>query len=351
MSQKTGKKFIAPKIKLMAPSTRSNTNNNKRSKVAKTQDFFTGKDVITVDSLEVEGVNHLLEVAKKLQNGKISKPHLLGVGKIVSLAFLEPSTRTSCSFSAAAQRLGCGVIYTNSSESSVVKGETLPDTVRCLASYADCIVLRHPKHGAAKEAADAVDTPIINAGDGTGEHPTQALLDFYTILRHFDSISPENKINVTFLGDAKNGRTVHSLSKLLAKMLPKQVVIRFVTPEELKMPSEVIEHLTDAVEQSSHVGMTDDILASTDVLYVTRVQKERFPDVESYKLAMEKSFIVDTSVMGKLKQTAVVMHPLPRVDEISPRVDSDPRALYFEQMENGMYVRQALLGMVLGVLG
>lgn len=328
----------------MAPSTRGG------GKRAKVENLFVGKDVITVDSLEVAGVDRLLALAGELHNNRVKNLAQLGVGKIVSLAFLEPSTRTCCSFSAAAQRLGCGVIYTNATESSVTKGETLADTARCLASYADCIVLRHPKHGAAKEAAEASAKPVINAGDGTGEHPTQALLDLYTILRHFQAISPTNKLRVTFLGDAKNGRTVHSLVKLLAKMLPGQVEVKYVTPQQLQMPDEVTQPLAGAIDQSSHVGMTDDILRSTDVLYVTRVQKERFVDLAAYQDAMTNSFVVDPSVMAKLHDKAVVMHPLPRVDEISPLVDSDPRALYFEQMENGMFVRMALLGMVLGVL-
>ncbi|KAH9257849.1 aspartate carbamoyltransferase [Batrachochytrium salamandrivorans] len=332
----------------MAPSTRSGGGGG--GKRAKAEGFFTGKDVITVDSLEVDGVNRLLALAAELHADRVKNLAQLGRGKIVSLAFLEPSTRTCCSFSAAAQRLGCGVIYTNATESSVTKGETLVDTARCLASYADCIVLRHPKHGAAKEAAEASAKPIINAGDGTGEHPTQALLDLYTILRHFQAISPTRKLRVTFLGDAKNGRTVHSLVKLLAKMLPGQVEVKYVTPQQLQMPDEVTQPLTGVIDQSSHVGMTDEILHNTDVLYVTRVQKERFVDLAAYQDAMKNSFVVDPAVMAKLHDKAVVMHPLPRVDEISPLVDTDPRALYFEQMENGMFVRMALLAMVLGVL-
>jgi carbamoyl-phosphate synthase/aspartate carbamoyltransferase/dihydroorotase len=167
------------------------------SKRTKQPDYFTGSDIITVDSLPVDGVTRLFEIASDFQTGKVSKPTTgLGLGKIVALAFMEPSTRTSCSFAAAAQKLGCGVIYTNSTESSVKKGETLSDTAICLASYADAIVLRHPKHGAAKEAADAVETPVLNAGDGTGEHPTQALLDLYTILRHCKDISSEKKLYV-----------------------------------------------------------------------------------------------------------------------------------------------------------
>jgi aspartate carbamoyltransferase len=332
----------------------SDASPSRTNKKTKPTQFWQGKDVVTIDELDdIDAVFRLLDVADDLRNRKSTIN--ICAGKIIALAFMEPSTRTSCSFSAAAQRLGAGVISTNAQESSVTKGETLSDTMICLASYADAIVLRHPKKGAAKEAADAVAKPVINAGDGTGEHPTQALLDLYTILRETSGrqFSEDNKLNLTFLGDAKNGRTIHSLSKLLTKVLNKRIRIRYVTPEaeDLRMPKELIEKLAEQdLEQSEHNDLSDEILASTDVLYVTRVQKERFTDPAAYERAMKGSFRVNASVMEKMKKDAVVMHPLPRVDEISTEVDADPRCAYFRQMENGMYVRMALLGMVLGDL-
>lgn len=325
-----------------------------QAKKSKQTSFWFDKDIVSVDQYEdEEAISRLLEVADDLRERKSTIN--VCAGKVVALAFMEPSTRTSCSFSAAAQRLGAGVISTNAQESSVTKGETLSDTMICLASYADVVVLRHPRLGAAKEAAAAISKPVINAGDGTGEHPTQALLDLYTILRETKGkeFSEEKKLNVTFLGDAKNGRTIHSLSKLLAKVMKNRVTFRYVTPEaeNLRMPAELIEKLRErGVEQSEHNNMTEDILASTDVLYVTRVQKERFTDPTAYERAMKGSFRVNAEVVAKLKSDAIVMHPLPRVDEIATEIDADPRCAYFRQMENGMYVRMALLAMVLGAL-
>lgn len=218
------------------------------------------------------------------------------------------------------------------------------------------IVLRSPQLGAALEASKATTKSIVNAGDGTGEHPTQALLDLYTIYHDAKGIvetcSKEKPLNVTFLGDAKNGRTVHSLSKLLAKILGDRVFLRYVTPtKELCMPVDIVAGLKEkGCEQEEYFEMSDDVLACTDVLYVTRVQKERFSNVQSYEDAMSKSFRVTLTVANKLKPTALIMHPLPRVDEIHTDVDANPRCAYFRQMENGMYVRQALLGKMMGLL-
>lgn len=338
--------------------TRGRPSSESTAKRAKAASFWLDKDVVSVEQFdEKEAVFELFELANAYREGtgRFAPAKLRDVcaGKVVACAFMEPSTRTSCSFAAAAQRLGAGVIYVNSSDSSVTKGETLSDTAICLASYADLIVLRHPKLGAAAEAAAAISKPLVNAGDGTGEHPTQALLDFYTISRQVDlnSYSETNKLNVTFLGDAKNGRTIHSLSKLLTKMMGNCVRVRYVTPEaeNLRMPADIIAKLSEAgVEQSEHSELSDDILRVTDVLYVTRVQKERFADSAAYERAMKGSFRVNADVMRKMKETAMVMHPLPRVDEIATEVDSDPRCAYFKQMENGMYVRMALLAMVMG---
>jgi carbamoyl-phosphate synthase/aspartate carbamoyltransferase/dihydroorotase len=263
-------------------------------------------------------------------------------GKILANLFYEPSTRTSSSFTAAMERLGGSVIPINEVKySSVTKGETLADTVRTLECYADVIVLRHPETGSAVIAANAARKPVINAGDGVGEHPTQALLDALTIreeLGHLDGLT------VTMLGDLKYGRTVHSLARLLSLY---KVRLNYVSPELLRMPAEIIGELNSKkMEQVEHASL-DAVLPETDVLYVTRVQKERFEDPAEYE-KVKSAYVINAAGMQAAKARMIVMHPLPRVTEISMDFDSDPRAAYFRQMEYGLYVRMALLAMVLG---
>jgi aspartate carbamoyltransferase len=240
------------------------------------------------------------------------------------------------------ERLGGSVIPINQvTFSSVSKGESLPDTVRTLECYADVIVLRHPEVGSAALAAKYARKPVLNAGDGIGEHPTQALLDTLTIkeeLGHIDGLT------VTMLGDLKNGRTIHSLARLLSLY---KVKLNYVAPDILRMPEELITELSakgvDQVEASS----LDAVLPETDVLYVTRVQKERFVDLADYD-KVAGAYVIDPDVMKNAKERMIVMHPLPRVTEISMEFDDDPRAAYFRQMEYGLYIRMALLAMVLG---
>jgi aspartate carbamoyltransferase len=263
-------------------------------------------------------------------------------GKILANLFYEPSTRTSSSFTAAMERLGGSVIPINEVKySSVSKGESLPDTVRTLECYADVIVIRHPEVGSAAQAAKAARKPVINAGDGIGEHPTQALLDAFTIkeeIGHLDGLT------VTLLGDLKHGRTVHSLARLLSLY---KVKLNYVAPDILRMPVELIDELkTKGVEQTEYTTL-EQSLPSTDVLYVTRVQKERFADEAVYE-SVKGAYVIDPKVMKSARERMIVMHPLPRVGEISPEFDDDPRAAYFRQMEYGLYVRMALLAMVLG---
>ena len=262
-------------------------------------------------------------------------------GKILANLFYEPSTRTSSSFTSAMERLGGSVIPINEVRySSVAKGESLPDTVRTLECYADVIVLRHPETGSAAVAAQAAKKPIINAGDGIGEHPTQALLDAFTIQEEMGSI---DGLTVTMLGDLKYGRTVHSLARLLSLY---NVRLNYISPEILKMPAEIIEELPRTMAQNEFSKL-EDALPDTDVLYVTRVQKERFASEEEYE-SVKGSYVISPEMMKIAKQNMIVMHPLPRVGEISMEFDSDPRAAYFRQMEYGLYVRMALLAMVLG---
>jgi len=302
-----------------------------------------GKDILSVKQFTREDLEYIFAVAHEMRVmvERVGTFDLLK-GKILANLFYEPSTRTSSSFTAAMERLGGSVIPINEVRySSVAKGESLPDTVRTLECYADVIVLRHPEVGSAAIAAQAARKPVINAGDGIGEHPTQALLDAFTIreeLGHIDGLT------VTLLGDLKHGRTVHSLARLLSLY---KVRLNYVSPDILRMPLELIEELkAKGVEQTEYATL-DPCLAETDVLYVTRVQKERFTDEAVYE-SVKDAYIIDKDVMKKAKARMIVMHPLPRVGEIDPAIDDDPRAAYFRQMEYGLYVRMALLAMVLG---
>jgi aspartate carbamoyltransferase len=263
-------------------------------------------------------------------------------GKILANLFYEPSTRTSSSFTSAMERLGGSVIPINEVRySSVSKGESLPDTVRSLQCYADVVVLRHPEVGASATAAKYARKPVINAGDGVGEHPTQALLDLYTILAELGAV---DGLTVTMLGDLKYGRTVHSLARLLSLY---DVRLNYVSPDILPMPPEIIAELDEkGIPQSGHTTL-EGVLPESDVLYVTRVQKERFEDLDQYE-AVKGAFVITPKILQAAKEKMIVMHPLPRVGEISMEVDDDPRAAYFRQMEYGLYVRMALLAMVLG---
>jgi aspartate carbamoyltransferase len=263
-------------------------------------------------------------------------------GKILANLFYEPSTRTSSSFTAAMERLGGSVIPINEVRySSVSKGEVLQDTIRTLEAYVDVIVLRHPEMGSAALAAEYARKPIINAGDGIGEHPTQALLDLYTIteeLGHVDGLT------VTLLGDLKNGRTVHSLARLLCLY---NVRLNFVSPEQLRIPAELAAEILEHGLPIMETNKLEEVLPQTDVLYVTRVQKERFEDLALYE-QVKNAYVITPDTLKAAKDRMIVMHPLPRVGEISMDVDSDPRAAYFRQVEYGMYIRMALLAMVLG---
>jgi aspartate carbamoyltransferase len=239
-------------------------------------------------------------------------------------------------------RLGGQVIPINNVQySSVTKGESLPDTVRTLESYSDIIVIRHPEVGSAATAAHYASKPVINAGDGVGEHPTQALLDLFTVVEALGSISG---LKIAMVGDLKFGRTVHSLTKLLVNY-PVEFV--FVSPEILRMPKDVLDVVNSTGHKYTETEDVHDCIGDVDVLYVTRVQKERFTDLAEYE-AVKDHYVVDPALMSKAKERMIVMHPLPRVNEISYAIDSDPRAAYFRQMRNGMYIRMALLAAVLG---
>jgi len=302
-----------------------------------------GKSILSVKQFDREDLTYIFEVAHEMRTmvERVGAFDLLK-GKILANLFYEPSTRTASSFTAAMERLGGSVIPINEVKySSVAKGESLPDTVRSLECYADVLVLRHPEVGASALAAEYARKPIINAGDGIGEHPTQALLDLFTIIE--ERGNPDG-LTVTMLGDLKYGRTVHSLSRLLSLY---DIKLNFVAPQILAMPEAILAELEGKGIQFEAFTSLDEPLPETDVLYVTRVQKERFDDPEDYE-QVKGTYIITPETLEEAKDDMIIMHPLPRVGEISMTLDDDPRAAYFRQMEYGMYVRMALLAMVLG---
>jgi len=304
---------------------------------------FYGHDILSVRQFSREDLSYTFGVAHEMREvvRRLGSIDLLK-GKILANLFYEPSTRTSSSFAAAMERLGGSVIAINEVRySSVAKGESLPDTVRTLETYADVVVLRHPEVGSAALAAKHARKPIINAGDGAGEHPTQALLDLFTIYEEMGRI---DGLTITLLGDLKYGRTVHSLARLLTRY---DVRLHLVAPPELPMPEEVCDALREANLPFTVSSQLTDVLGDTDVLYVTRVQKERFEDAAVYE-QVRGAYVITPAVLEGAREKMIVMHPFPRVGEISMEVDDDPRAAYFRQMEYGLYVRMALLAMVLG---
>ena len=304
---------------------------------------FYAKDILSVNQFSRADLEYIFGVAHEMREmvTRIGTFDLLK-GKILASLFYEPSTRTSSSFTSAMERLGGSVIPINEvTYSSVSKGESLPDTVRTLECYADVIVLRHPEVGASSIAAKYSRKPIINAGDGVGEHPTQALLDLFTIQEELGVV---DSLSVTMLGDLKYGRTVHSLSRLLSLY---DVHLNYVSPDILSMPPEIITELNEKHIPQNEYTVLDEVIANSDVLYVTRVQKERFENLDEYE-DVKQAYVIDSKTMAAAKQRMIVMHPLPRVGEISMEVDDDPRAAYFRQMQYGLYVRMALLALVLG---
>jgi aspartate carbamoyltransferase catalytic subunit len=305
--------------------------------------ILKGKDILHGNQFSKKDIDTILKTASDFEKDLKKKGEVpLLKGKILATLFYEPSTRTRLSFEAAMQRLGGGVISMGSVESSsVAKGETLTDTAMTVAQYADVIVLRHPKLGSAKEAADAVDIPVLNAGDGAGQHPTQALLDLLTMKKEIGTLKGRM---VSLVGDLKNGRTVHALTEVLSHY---GVGFYFVSPGLLRMPEEVTLRLkTKGIE----VIETEDLAlaaSKSDVVYMTRIQKERFTDLSEYE-KVKGSYIIDREFLDRLKKKITILHPLPRVNEIHPSVDSYEGAAYFRQMRNGVYIRMALLAMVLG---
>lgn len=303
---------------------------------------LAGKHILTVDMFQKEHLNDIFTLASVIK-AKVHKDRSLDEilrGKVMASVFYEVSTRTSCSFAAAMQRLGGRVIYMDETSSSVKKGESLEDSIAVMAGYSDVVVLRHPEPGAVARVADTCRKPIINAGDGIGEHPTQALLDIFTIREEIGTV---NGLTITMVGDLKHGRTVHSLARLLTLY---NVNINYVSPSFLGMPQHIIEFVNSKGIYQKVTDSLEEVLSETDVLYMTRIQKERFPSEEEYKKACGH-YIITPTLMTRAKKRMIVMHPLPRIFEISKQFDTDSRAAYFRQAEYGMYVRMSLLAMVL----
>ena len=300
------------------------------------------KDIISMNDMSKEEILEILEIAEKIENSSEEEKLNFLKGKIIATLFFEPSTRTKMSFESAAFRLGAQVLQLPPLEqSSVKKGESFSDTIRMVESYSDVIVVRHPNDGAARLASTTSKKPVINAGDGSNQHPSQTLLDLYTIKEEKGTLS---NLSIAFVGDLKYGRTVHSLVKALTHFNP---TIYFVSPKILQMPTYLIDELDKNNIKYEILEDFRDCLDKIDVFYMTRIQKERFPDIEDYQKVKGVYVINKENILGKCKEDMIILHPLPRVDEISTDLDETKHALYFKQAKNGIPVRQAMMMKVL----
>lgn len=300
------------------------------------------KDIISMNDMSKEEILEILEIAEKIENSSEEEKLNFLKGKIIATLFFEPSTRTKMSFESAAFRLGAQVLQLPPLEqSSVKKGESFSDTIRMVESYSDVIVVRHPNDGAARLASTTSKKPVINAGDGSNQHPSQTLLDLYTIKEEKGTL---NNLSIAFVGDLKYGRTVHSLVKALTHFNP---TIYFVSPKILQMPAYLIDDLDKNNIKYEILEDFRDCLDKIDVFYMTRIQKERFPDIEDYQKVKGVYVINKENILGKCKEDMIILHPLPRVDEISTDLDETKHALYFKQAKNGIPVRQAMMMKVL----
>lgn len=298
------------------------------------------KSLISITDFTKEEQLHVLEVAadfEKNPNQKLLNDH------VVATLFFEPSTRTRLSFETAANRLGARVIgFSDSSSTSVQKGETLKDTIKMVSSYVDIIVMRNPREGSARWASEMSSVPVINAGDGANQHPTQCLLDMYSIKQTQGKLED---LHIAFVGDLKYGRTVHSLVQAMCQF---NATFHLVSPQELKLPSSVKMHIKEAGLKYEQYTELQDVIPFADIVYMTRIQKERFSDPMEYE-KVKNSYVLDRKMLAGCKENMKILHPLPRVNEISEDVDETPQAYYFKQAENGVYVRQALLALIGGV--
>ena len=296
------------------------------------------KDIISINEFNTDKINEILQKAEELEKLDTAKKLELLKGKVIACLFYEPSTRTRDSFKTAISRLGGSIIGFDSADAtSGKKGESLHDTIKMYDGYADLVVMRHNKDGSAKLAADVAKIPVINAGDGKNQHPTQTLLDLYTIKKIHGSLF---NLNVALVGDLKYGRTVHSLAQAL-NMFNCRLFL--VSPPSLKMPDHMIEELNNYSEHEK----IQDIISRADILYMTRIQRERFPDENEYQ-KIKNVYMLNAEMLKNVRPNMKVMHPLPRVNEINKDVDDTPYAHYFEQAQNGVIIRMAVLGMLLG---
>jgi aspartate carbamoyltransferase catalytic subunit len=302
-----------------------------------------GKDILDGAQFSRDDLEHIMAVADSFRQQLQDKPSLdLLKGYVLAALFFEPSTRTRLSFETAMHRLGGSVVGFSSAEStSTAKGETLADTIRTVDQYADLIAMRHPQIGSAKEAAAVAKAPVLNGGDGAGQHPTQAVLDLYTVKHERGQV---DGTTIVLCGDLKNGRTVHAGVELY-KHYKCQLIM--VAPDQLKMPADIVARLRSlgvAVEETPNLEAA---LAKADVLYMTRIQKERFADVAEYE-RLKGSYILNREMVERLRPGVTILHPLPRVNEITPDVDSLANAAYFRQVGNGVFIRMALMALIMG---
>ncbi len=298
-------------------------------------------DFVTIADLSKEKIMYLMNMAQAFEmhpNREILK------GKVVATLFFEPSTRTRLSFETAANRLGARVIgFSDAKVTSATKGETLKDTILMVSNYADVIVMRHHIEGAAQYASEIAPVPIVNAGDGAHQHPSQCLLDLYSIYKTQGAL--EN-LNIYLVGDLKYGRTVHSLIMAMRHFNP---TFHFIAPEELAMPEEYKLYCRQhGIKYIEHTDFNEDVIAGADIIYMTRVQKERFSDLMEYE-RVKDVYILKNDMLGKAKENMKILHPLPRVNEIAYDVDENPHAYYIQQAQNGLYAREAILCDVLGI--
>lgn len=294
---------------------------------------FSGRDVLAISDFDREDILHILETAASFKREVCSSLK----GKVLATCFFEPSTRTRLSFETAMQRLGGGVIgFSDKLSTSAVKGESLQDTMKIIEHYADIVVMRHPHEGAAQLAADSIGIPVINAGDGTHQHPTQTFLDLFTLLETQGKL---DGLHIAMMGDLRHGRTVHSLAQGLIPFRPR---LYFVSPGDLEMPKEICDELRDKGIKFSFHRNVEEILPKLDILYMTRIQEERFESKTDYDYCLKVNHLKGA------KDHFKILHPLPRVNEIAKEVDDTPYAYYFEQAKNGVCVRQALLSLLLG---
>jgi len=304
---------------------------------------FTGRDIVSIKDFSREEIDHIIKISEEMEPISKTGSKILA-GKIMGMLFFEPSTRTRLSFETAMKRLGGDVIgFSEPATSAVQKGETLADTMRVVENYLDVAVLRHPLEGSARLAADYTSVPVINAGSGAEEHPTQALLDLYTIYREKGKI---DGLNIGLLGDLRYGRTVHSLACALSLY---DVGLYLISPEQLKMRREVLDAIQGKIKLIKEGQKLEDFLPALDVLYVTRIQKERFPNQAEYE-KVKGTYKITPSLLQDAREKLIIMHPLPRVDEISPEVDQTKHAVYFRQVRSGLVTRMALLAMILGAI-